>query len=149
VLATDAHPVRHRIEIAPKTIFLILGVIAGVWVLSRLTTVLSVMTVALVLVGTLDPLVAWLERRGIGRGRSLILVFLVASVALAGVVLLMVPPLLVQALRIVEGAPKARESVIHSLQGYQWAKPMIGAINDLPLDNLVASSGTPMIGYST
>ena len=48
-----------RIEIAPRTIFLLLGVVAGIWVLGQLTTVLAVLTVALVLVGTFDPIVTY------------------------------------------------------------------------------------------
>lgn len=141
--------VRHIVEIAPRTIFLILGVIAGVWLLGQLSMVLSVMLVALVLVGTLDPLVAWLERRGLGRGRALVLVFVAATLALAGVVLLMVPPLLAQLMGIIERAPKGRERLVAALDGYSWAKPVIGAIKDVPLDNLVASSGKRVIGYST
>ena len=43
--APPAWPGLTRIEIAPKTILLILGVIAGVWMLSLLTTVFSVIVV--------------------------------------------------------------------------------------------------------
>ena len=60
-----------RIEIAPKTIFMILGVVAALWIAFELQTVLIVLTVALVLVGTLDPMVAWFERHGLRRGRAL------------------------------------------------------------------------------
>lgn len=57
--------VRHRVEIAPKTIALLLAVAAGVWILGQLVAVLSVVTIALVLVGTFAPLVGWLERHGL------------------------------------------------------------------------------------
>jgi predicted PurR-regulated permease PerM len=140
---------RLRIEIAPKTIFLVLGVVAGAWLLGQLATVLSVVIVALVLVGTFDPLVAWLERRGLRRGRSLVLVFVVAALALAGVVLLMVPPLIAQVLHLIERAPKAREQLLHTLDGYGWARPLISAIQDLPLDHLSERAGGAMLGYST
>jgi putative heme transporter len=146
---TDPTVGRLRIEIAPKTLFLILGIVAGIWILGQLTTVLSVMTVALVLVGTFDPLVAWLERRGLGRGRALVLVFVAATLALAGVVLLMIPPLLSQLLNIIERAPQGRAQLIRSLQGYSLTKPLIAAVKDLPLDNLVTSAGKAMIGFST
>ena len=140
---------RLRIEIAPVTIFLVLGVVAGVWMLGQLATVLSVVTIALVLVGTFDPVVAWLERRGLPRGRALVLVFVLATLALAGIVLLMVPPLLAQVVHMIETAPRGREQVIHSLTGYSWAKPLISAIKDLPIDHLSAKAGAAMIGYST
>src|SRR2546421_4353738 len=142
-------PNRLRIEIAPKTVFLVLGVVAGIWLLGQLTTVLSVLIVALVLVGTFDPLVAWLERRGLRRGRSLVLVFVVAALLLAGCVLLMVPPLIAQVLHLIERAPKARGQLVDSLDGYGWARPLVAAIQDLPIDNLSARAGGAMLGYST
>jgi len=138
-----------RIEIAPKTIFLLLGVAAGVWMLGQLTAVLAVITVGLVLVGTFDPLVAWLERRGLRRGGSLVIVFVIAAVVLAGVVLLMVPPLVAQFIHLLEDLPKMRTRVIASLREYSWAKSMIKAIQDLPLDTLGARAGSAALGYST
>ena len=142
-------PNRLRIEIAPSTIFLILAVVAGIWLLGQLATVLSVLIIALVLVGTFDPLVAWLERRGLRRGRALVLVFVIATLALVAFVLAMVPPLMSQVLHLIESAPKARTEAIHSLQRYKWSQPLIGAIKDLPLDNLSSQAGTAMINYST
>ena len=44
-----------RIELAPRTILFVLLVVAGVWIAIQLQTVLIVLTVALVMVGTLDP----------------------------------------------------------------------------------------------
>jgi predicted PurR-regulated permease PerM len=138
-----------RIEIAPKTIFLVLGVVAGIWMLGQLTTVFSVLVVALVLVGTFDPIVAWLERRGIPRGRALVVVFVFAALVLAGIVLLMVPPLFEQLVRLLEDAPKGRERLVRALQAYRWSKPLISAIQDVPLDKMSAKAGSLMIGFST
>lgn len=146
---SPAAPARLRIEIAPKTIALVLGVIAMIWLLGQLTNVLAVVVVALVLVGTFDPVVAWLEDRGLRRGRALVLVFIIATLALAAVVLLMVPPLLAQLLDVVENAPKERERMIHGLASYAWAKPLINALKDLPLDKLSANTGAAMLGYTT
>ena len=140
---------RLRVDIAPKTVGLILLVVAGLWVLSELTTVLAVVTVALVLVGTFDPIVGWMERRGLPRGRALVLVFVVAALALAGVVLLMVPPLVAQFVALIENAPRERVRIAAALEGYGWAKPVIKALDDLPLEDIGARAGAEMIGYST
>ena len=144
-----SEPRTMRIEIAPRTIFLLLGVIAGVWLLGRLTSVISVVTIALILVGTFDPGVTWLERRGFGRGRALVLVFTAATLAFAAVVLLMVPPLLAQLMDLVANAPRERERIVAALDGRPWAKPLIEAIHDLPLEELVTRAAQAMIGYST
>jgi putative heme transporter len=141
-------PAPRRIEISPRTIFLILGIVAGVWILGQLKTVMTVLTVALVMVGTFDPLVAWLERRGWGRGRSLVLVFSLAGLSLIGVVILMVPPLFEQLLSLIDQAPKQRASIVHSLQHYTWSKPFVKTLQDLPVDDLGKRAATAMVGYS-
>jgi len=94
-----------RIEIAPRTIVYALLAAAAVWAAFRLSTVLVVVTVALVLVGTLDPLVVWFERRGLRRGRALILIFVGLSLAVALILLLTVPPLVMQVLDLLKDAP--------------------------------------------
>jgi hypothetical protein len=43
------------------------------------------------------------ERRGLRRGCSLVLVFVIAALAFAALVLLMVPPLIAQSLHLIEG----------------------------------------------
>ncbi len=138
-----------RIEIAPKTIFLVLGIIAGIWMLGRLATVLTVVTVALILVGTFDPVVSWLGRRGLRRGRALVLVFVVAALAMVAAILLMVPPLLAQLLDLIAEAPRDRTRLVKSLGEYGWAKPLVKAIMDVPLDDIVARAARGMINYSS
>jgi putative heme transporter len=147
--AADPPVNRLRIEIAPKTIALVLGVIAGIWLLGQLTTVLAVVTVALVLVGTFDPLVAWLEHRGLRRGRALVLVFVAAAIGLSAIVLLMAPPLVAQLVALIEDAPRERERIAVALEGYAWAKPVIKALETLPLEDIGARAGAELFGYST
>jgi predicted PurR-regulated permease PerM len=138
-----------RIEIAPKTIALVLGAVAAIWLLGQLTNVLMVLTVALILVGTFDPLVAWLEQRGFKRGRALVLVFATATLALAGVVLLMVPPLASQLIDLIASAPAERAKLIDRLNDYAWSKPLVTAIEDVPLDDIGARAGVVVLGYTT
>ena len=141
-------PITHRVEIAPKTIALVLGAVAAVWILGQLRTVLTVVIVALVLVGTFDPVVAWLERRGLKRGRALVLVFTVASLAVGGVILLMVPPLVSQLVSVIENAPKGRKDLVESLGHHGWARPLIQALDALPLDDLVSGAGARLFSYT-
>ncbi len=138
-----------RIEIAPRTIIFLLLAIASVWMAFQLANVLTVITVALVLVGTLDPLVAWLERRGIRRGRALVLVFTVIILAIATVLLLTVPPLVSQLLTMLESAPKARDSLVEWLRHFKWAKPLVQAVKAVPINDLVVKGANNMIGYSS
>jgi predicted PurR-regulated permease PerM len=101
-----------------------------------------------VLVGTLDPLVAFLERRGIRRGRALVLVFAVVVLAIVAILLLSVPPLVSQLLTMLEGAPKARDHLIEWLRDFKWAKSLIQAVKAVPINDLVARAGNTVLGYS-
>lgn len=144
--ATKTH---LRIEVAPRTIFLVFGILGAIWIFDQLRTVLAVVTVALIMVGTFDPVVAWLEKKGFKRGRALVLVFSVAALAFVGVVILMVPPLVSQLLDVVSDAPKIRERVLETLTQYEWAKPLSQTIKDLPLENAGAKVGEWAITFST
>ena len=137
-----------RIEVAPKTIFLVIGAVASIWLLGQLTNVMMCVVVALILVGTFDPLVQWLERRGFRRGRALILVFTVTALALCGVILLMIPPLASQLIDLIASAPAEREKLITKLDAYAWSKPLVKAIQDIPLDDIGAKAGSMVIGLS-
>ena len=143
-------PPRHvRFEIAPRTIMLLLLVVAGVWVAYQLQTVLVVVTIALVMVGTLDPMVAWLERHGIRRGRALVLIFVVIVLVVAGVLLVTIPPLVAQLLHLIEVAPRGRDKLVEWLRQYKLARPLVQAVRAVPVNDLVARAGNTMVGYSS
>jgi predicted PurR-regulated permease PerM len=138
-----------RIEIAPRTIVYVLLALAAVWLATELWTVIVVMIVALVLVGTFDPLVAWLERRGLKRGRALALIFFVIALALGAILLVTVPPLVTQLQHIIEDAPNERRKLISFLQQYKWTTPFWKSLKAVPLDDLVVKAGNTLLGYSS
>jgi predicted PurR-regulated permease PerM len=137
-----------RIEIAPRTLLWIVLIVAGCWLFLHLTNVVLVVVVALVLVGTFDPLVGWLEVRGWGRGRALALIFLLAAVVLSAVIFLSIPPLLAQLQHIIEDAPAERRKLVAFLNHYRWAAPFVRTIRAVPLDDLVVKGGNTLLGYS-
>jgi predicted PurR-regulated permease PerM len=149
-VSQDAPPRRTlRIEIAPSTLLWIALGIAGVWVLMQLWTVFVILTVALVLVGTLDPIVTWLELRGVRRGRALALIFLAIALLIGSILLATVPPLLAQLQHIVEDAPNERRKAVAFLNQYGWTTPFAHALRGVPLDDLVVKAGDALLGYST
>src|SRR3954465_11771162 len=85
-----------RFEIAPRTIGLILAALAGVWLLRELWVIVLLVVVALVFAGTFNPLVEWMERRGLRRTLALILLFFASIVVALVFVFLTVPPLVEQ-----------------------------------------------------
>ncbi|HEX4454585.1 MAG TPA: AI-2E family transporter [Kofleriaceae bacterium] len=141
-------PRTTRIEVAPRTLLLVLLLGGAVWMSVRLWNVLLVMIVALVLVGTFDPLVAWLERRGLGRGRALALVFLWIALAFAAILLLTIPPLVAQLQHIIENAPAERSKLVSFLGQYKLAAPFVKTVKAVPIDDLVVRAGNTLLGYS-
>ena len=137
-----------RIEVAPRTLFLILAMIAAVWVAFQLQAVLIAMTVALVMVGTLDPMVSLFERHGIRRGRALVLIFVAIAVVAAGVLLLTVPPLIAQLLHLIEDAPKGHNKLLEWLRQYKLARPFVQTVKAIPVNDLVVRAGNTLVGYS-
>ena len=145
---TEPAPRSLRIELSPRTLILIVVTIGAVWLAIQLWTVFVVLLVALVLVGTFDPLVGWFERRGLGRGRALAIIFLLVTLAIAAVMLITVPPLVAQLQHIIDNAPQERQKVIHFLGQYQWANGVVKSIRAVPLDTLMVRAGETLLGYS-
>jgi predicted PurR-regulated permease PerM len=137
-----------RIEITPRSLLWVAIAVGLIWLAIQLWTVFVVLLVALVLVGTFDPLVGWFERRGLGRGRALALIFLGVALALAAIMLVTVPPLLAQVQHIIETLPQERQKLVQFLNQYQWATPFVKSIRAVPLDTLVSKGGETLIGYS-
>src|SRR4051812_37367188 len=137
-----------RIEIAPRTLLYVVLSVVGIWLMARLWTVALVVIVGLVLVGTFDPVVGWLQRKGFRRGRALMLLFFAIATVIAGVMLMTVPPLLAQLQHIIEDAPATKQRVVTLLHDYRWAGSIERAINAAPIDDVVLRAGNALISYS-
>ena len=68
----DGRPIARkrtlRVEITPLTMLCVVMVVGAIWMLERLIPVSLVLIAALMMFGTLNPAVQWLERRKVGRG---------------------------------------------------------------------------------
>jgi predicted PurR-regulated permease PerM len=142
----DEHTV--QVAIAPRTILWIAAVIAAAWLVFQLTTVMLVITIALVLAGTVDPLVIWLEHHGLRRGRALVAVFFVLVVALAAILVLTIPPLLAQILHLIDDAPHRRDQLVVWLDEH-WSSTLARSVAGIPVDNLLARSTQAVVAYSS
>ncbi|MBA3503593.1 MAG: AI-2E family transporter, partial [Deltaproteobacteria bacterium] len=142
-------PPAIRIDITPRSIGLVLLAIAAVWFAFSLANVLLVVLVALILVGTIEPIINWLERHRLGRGNALALVFIAFAIVFAGLLLLTVPPLVAQLAELTTRAPAALDSLIAWLGTYEGTDSMIRSLTSLPIDDLTARAGRSLLGYST
>ena len=138
-----------RFEIAPRTIAWLLATFAGVWLLRQLWVIGLLMVVALVFAGTFNPLVEWMEQRGLKRTFSLVLLFAGSVVVASLLIFLTVPPLGEQLAQIVHGAPAAREQLIALLEKSSLTVPLAHAVKNAGLEQTFARIEHYLLGYSS
>jgi predicted PurR-regulated permease PerM len=117
-----------RFEVAPKTIALVLLAFASVWLFLRLVPVLLVLVVALFLVGTLNPLVEALEKRGFKRRTGIAIVFISVLVTVVVLAAITLPPLASQATRFIEHAPQMRDKAVTLLARSRITLPLANSL---------------------
>src|ERR1700704_54177 len=137
-----------RFEIAPRTIGWILATVAGVWLLRELWVIGLLVVVSLVFAGTFNPLVEWMEKRGLKRTLALIVLFFGSIVVASLLIFLTVPPLVEQLAQIVRGAPADREKLIALLEKRSLTVPLAHAVRNAGLEQTFARLESYLLGYS-
>jgi predicted PurR-regulated permease PerM len=137
-----------RFEISPRSIAWILATIVGVWLFLQLRAIVVLLVVALVFAGTFNPLVEWLERRGIKRLYALTLLFFALLLATSLLIFLTVPPLLEQLAQIVRDAPGYREQLIAFLQQRDFTAPLARALQHAGLEQTFSRIENSLVGYT-
>ncbi len=138
--ALDARPPSPgRIDISLRTLLLTALVVGGAWVFIKLIPIFLVVVGALIFAGTLDPAVQWLERHRLKRPLALALVFGVSLLVLAGLVLLLMPPLWQQLGEFAAQAPKLQHDLAGWLGSSKVLSPASEWVKSLDPKKLVAS----------
>ena len=129
-----------RIDITVRSIVVTLVVLAGCWILMRLTPVVLVVIAAMMLVGLLNPVVARLEKFGLRRGAAITLVFFVLFAAALITVTLTIPELLTQATALVEREPAMRGQLADALAKYRPTASLAGELRRLDYRAILGES---------
>ena len=137
-----------RFEIGPRSIAWILATIVGVWLFLQLRVIALLVVVALVFGGTFNPLIEWMENRGLKRIYALILLLIALLVVTFLLIFLTVPPLIEQIAQMVRDAPRHREQLILLLQQRDITAPLARALRNVPLEDTVNRIETYLVGYS-
>jgi predicted PurR-regulated permease PerM len=98
-------PLTVRHELPARTIAVVLLVLAVLWLLAQLWTLLLSLFVAFLLTAALDPPVGRLQRRGVPRAVSVAVIVLALAGVVAGAAALVVPPLVVQVNQFADALP--------------------------------------------
>jgi len=120
-----------------------------VWLAVQLKSVIVVSVVALVLVGTLNPLTRFLQRRGFGRTAAVAVIFVVTAGIAVAIGLVTVPALIAQAQSLVQAAPGVQLRLASLLERSRVLAPLAPAIHDAKLPELLLPTGREALSYSS
>jgi putative heme transporter len=127
----DPASVRTTIKRTATVAITVLGIALAGWVVIRAPLAIGITVASLLIAVALDRPVQGLERRGLPRWLGITLVMLAVVGAIAGVVLLLVPPAVAQVRQLVENAP-ALLAKLHETAPYRFVE------RHVPLDQIIA-----------
>jgi predicted PurR-regulated permease PerM len=149
--ASSPHPRKRvlRIEIAPATLIIGVLVLCVAWLLIRLLPVLLALVAALMIVGTLNPAVEWLESRHIRRGYGIAIIFSLFLLIIVLPLILTIPALVDQVASLVAQEPELRARAAGFLSRYPLTASLADYLRDFHYDALIKSFGVQMLAFST
>lgn len=148
-VSSRGDPGWRRVEISPRTFAYAALVIAACWIVLRLLAVVLVIVVALFLVGTLNPAVDWLERRGIARGKAIALVFLTLLVAVVALGAVTLPTLFQQVQTLGQQEPAIRGKLADWLSRTHVTARLAESLREVRYDALAKSFVGTALVWST
>jgi putative heme transporter len=108
------------IQLTVRNLLLIVGVLAGLWLLTQLWPVLLLAAVGLLLAAALMPYVDWLWRRTHNRALAVLIVVLAVLAAVALLLVLVAPPMFAQGRDLWERAPEFRDDAARFAEARGW-----------------------------
>jgi len=139
------HVSTRRLDVSVRTLVLVPLTAAACFLLLRLLPVLLVLILALLLVGTLNPAVRWLERHHIKRTWGVLCVF--GTLALVGVAVgvLTLAPLIAQVQSLVAHEPELRNKVASALSESSYTAGLAERLRNVQYSALAESSAPQML----
>ncbi len=137
-----------RFELAPATMIMLVSVFAIFWLLFKLLPVLFVLIAAFFMVGTLNPVVHWLEGKRIKRGLSIGIVFASLLAVTLAVIILTVPAMLAQTSSILEQEPILRAQLSDWLSGFPISSALSKWLRNFKYGGSADTNGAAAFAYS-
>ncbi|MDP9373083.1 MAG: AI-2E family transporter [Chloroflexota bacterium] len=137
-----------RIELSLRSVLSIVAVAVGLWMLIQIWPIIVVLVIALVLAGTLSPIVDRLERRGIRRIASLALVLLALALAVVGLGFLVIPALVGQVRDVIARAPAIQAGLADFLARYPPLAARAEIVRTAEPERYLAPVGASLLPYA-
>jgi predicted PurR-regulated permease PerM len=137
------------LTIAPRTFALAAVTVASCWLIVQLLPALLVLVVGLFLVGTLSPLVAFLEKHHFRRGWAIGAVFGAVFAAVAALAAITVPAVIEQVQSLVQHEPQLRQKVVEFLARYPATQHLGQTIQGVHYAELAEKAASNVLEFST
>jgi predicted PurR-regulated permease PerM len=138
-----------RFELSGGSLLSVLVAIAAVWLFAQVWEVVLIVIGALILVGTLNPFAARLQRRGFNRTLAVTTVFLVVLAVLGLLLLLVVPSFVHQVSALWTGAPALQAQVADQLARQPLTRGLADPVRHLQPGQLLAKHGDEVFRAGT
>jgi predicted PurR-regulated permease PerM len=145
----DRRPLVETGLVTGRRLLIAAAVIAALWLAAQLKSVLVVSVVALVVVGTLNPLTGFLQRRGFGRTSAVGVIFVVTVGIVVAIGLITVPSLIAQAQSLIQAAPGVQLHLAILLERSHVLAPVAQGIRNAKLQELLLPTGQEALTYSS
>ncbi len=137
-----------RTEVAPMTFVIAVLVGVAAYTLVNLLPALLVLLMALMIVGTLNPTMHWLQGRGFRRGSAIAIVFGTLSLVSLAIATLTVPALVAQVSTLIEHEPQLRSKLVAFLASYPVTQFLADVVRDVHYDALIKEAGADVLALS-
>jgi predicted PurR-regulated permease PerM len=137
----------HRFDLSFPTMVRALLIVGTIWLVDRIWQTLLVILLALILVGTLHPIIVKLQKRGMRRGWAIATVYLGLLAAMTLTVMVTVPALLRQIVHFVSNLPQVQETIAGLLEEHRLTASL--AENVRTFEPRVLVEGIDTIDLST
>lgn len=149
-MSSERSPPRTlHFALTTRSVLTLLGAIGAIWLAFKLWTVVLVIVCALILVGTLNPLVRRLERLGLERGWSVLVILVGLLVGVGTVLFLTIPSLIDQVDVMIKDAPRHRDRVVAWLETRDLTRPLADVVEDTASESRLSTLGASMLTYSS
>jgi predicted PurR-regulated permease PerM len=144
----DFGPRITQFDVSLPTLIKLVLVLASLWLLIRLAPILLVLVVALLIVGTMSPVVSWLEAKGFRRSLGIACVFGLVTLVCMLIVTVTIPSILSQAASLFEREPAFRAGLADRMAQFHVTAPFAGWLRTLQYNAPGSSLGAEAFAYS-
>src|SRR5260370_31622052 len=133
----------HRIGLSQRTSLAVVLTLVGLWLLRLLLPILVVVVTSLMLVGTLNPYIAALQRRGLRRSLAIAAVVGLGVALMVVLGLMTVPALLDQVTNAVNDLPTMQKRLTELLSTHRVTMPLADVVRSFKPEKTIQSFNLP------